>query len=297
MWSPDGSRIAFISDRVGDPQIYVMKADGTEVAKVTNDRDLEGLPMWLPDGNRIAYYSRRTGTLETYVINTDGTSDTNAGDLLNHPEGMDTYRFVWSPDGSRVAYDGRDNATGGIYVVNANGTELTQVADHPGGDYPGAWSPDGGRIAFYSIRGDDRSAQIYTVNADGSGVAKLTFLPYGVRNIAWSPDGSRIAAEVYFGRQQGTSTVDDFSEIYVINADGTGRYQAYLSRGTGTAPRLVARREQDSLPLFRPLLAHGPGHLRDERRRHGLGQPQRARGIRRPPLMVTGRVVSFARKL
>ncbi|MEE8369222.1 MAG: hypothetical protein V3S00_00470, partial [Dehalococcoidia bacterium] len=66
-WSPDGSRIAFTSDRDGNGEIYSMEADGSGLTRLTNNPAFDGASAWSPDGSRIAFTSRRDGNLEVYV--------------------------------------------------------------------------------------------------------------------------------------------------------------------------------------------------------------------------------------
>ena len=87
VWSPDGKRIAFMSDRKGDVvnfDIYVMDADGGNLQNLTNHRGWDGSPSWSPDGNRIAFESDREGprNYEIYVMDADGDNPQN---LTNHP--------------------------------------------------------------------------------------------------------------------------------------------------------------------------------------------------------------------
>jgi len=100
-WSPDGTRIAFNSDRDGNPEIYVMNADGTDPRNLTNDPDFDVLPAWSPDGSRIAFTSDRDEgddevcvmcDDEVYVMNADGTDPRN---LTNNP--AEDTQPVWSP--------------------------------------------------------------------------------------------------------------------------------------------------------------------------------------------------------
>src|SRR5436190_24267124 len=77
-WSPDGSRIAFTSDRDSQTgsvnlEIYVMNADGTGVTRVTSDTAQDDEPAWSPDGTRLAFRSNRDGNAEIYVVNADGS--------------------------------------------------------------------------------------------------------------------------------------------------------------------------------------------------------------------------------
>ncbi len=72
--SPDGKRIAFVSDRDGDREIFVMDADGTNVQQLTDNDGLDWAPAWSPDGKRIAFQSERDGDYEIFVMDADGTN-------------------------------------------------------------------------------------------------------------------------------------------------------------------------------------------------------------------------------
>ena len=75
-WSPDGKQIAFMSDRTGKNQIYVMNADGTVQTRITNDSFANHDPAWSPDGVYIAYVSDHSGISELCIIKPDGTGRT-----------------------------------------------------------------------------------------------------------------------------------------------------------------------------------------------------------------------------
>ena len=72
-WSPDGTKIAFMSSRDENFEIYVMNADGTNPVNLTNHPGSDGHPSWSPDGTKIAFDSRRGNNGEIYVMNADGT--------------------------------------------------------------------------------------------------------------------------------------------------------------------------------------------------------------------------------
>src|SRR5262249_15760071 len=90
VWSPDGKKIAFSSDRDGgQDQIYVMDADGGNQTRLTFSAGADISPFWSPDGKKIVFSSARTSVLELYVMNADGsqqtviTTDTTGGGFTN----------------------------------------------------------------------------------------------------------------------------------------------------------------------------------------------------------------------
>ena len=97
VWSPDGQRIAFASDRKGDLQnfeIYVMDADGQNQQRLTENREYDNSPSWSPDGQRIAFMSRRDGNAEIYVMDADGGNKLN---LTNNPHSDANPAWLNSP--------------------------------------------------------------------------------------------------------------------------------------------------------------------------------------------------------
>jgi dipeptidyl aminopeptidase/acylaminoacyl peptidase len=178
-WSPDGSKIAFISDRDGDYEIYVIDADGTNVTQLTRNTAWDRGPDWSPDGSKIAFHSDRDSDFEIYVMDADGTNVTQLTRNTAWDRGPD-----WSPDGSKIAfYSDRDNDYE-IYVMDADGSNVVKLTKtlSPIINQKPAWSPDGKKIAFMSDRDGDN--EIYVVDAGGTNVRQLT------NNTAdeWGPD-------------------------------------------------------------------------------------------------------------
>ena len=92
VWSPDGTKIAFRSNRSGHSDLYVMNADGSGVTRLTADTATEGRPAWSPDGTKIAFASNRDGDYEIYVMNADGSGVVRLTD-----NGAFDERPAWAP--------------------------------------------------------------------------------------------------------------------------------------------------------------------------------------------------------
>ena len=178
-WSPDGSRILFWTDRDGNPEVYVMNADGTNPVNLTKNpaEDLEA--TWSPDGARIAFRSQRSGGGDIYVMRADGSEVTR----LTQEAGQDA-NPRWSPDGTRIAFDGIRNSVSDVFVIGADGTGLTNLTRGTTQDAGPTWSPDGKMIAFVSFR--DGNYEVYVMNADGTGVRNVTNNPAGDSDAVWA---------------------------------------------------------------------------------------------------------------
>ena len=219
------AQIAFVSQRDGNPEIYVMDADGNNQRRLTNNHGDDWSPSWSPDGKRIAFSSERDGhvhakhgwpTSEIYVMDADGRNQRN---LTNNP--ANDRQPSWSPDGKRIAFmSNRDGADlhFDIYVMDADGRNEQKLTENPNTDRQPSWSPDGKQIAFSSVRREEHfSHEIYVMDADGGNTQRLTENLKTDLFPTWSPDGTQIA---FASDRKGDFT--NF-EIYVMDADGSNR--------------------------------------------------------------------------
>ncbi|MGD0611613.1 MAG: protein kinase [Anaerolineales bacterium] len=192
-------QIAFASSRSGDPQIFLMNADGTNPVQVTNLPDGACQPDWSPDGGRIVFTSPCTDRQDQYpgshldVINVDGTGLTT----LPTAGGGD-FDPAWSPDGKQIAFTSLRDNTPQIYLINLADdavSRLTQASlDNiwPLWSLQPAWSPDGSQIVFTAKRLG--VLQIWVMNSLGGDQAQIVrngsdywdFLP------SWAPDGKSL---------------------------------------------------------------------------------------------------------
>jgi len=200
-WSPDSSRVSFVSDREckvagGKLDVYVVNADGSGLTNLGNagpiinggvvgcapsDPPIRGYD---PDAAHVAFvegFGDGKGE-ELFVMNADGSGLTR---LTNNA--VDDHNLVWSPDMSRIAWHRSIAGNTEIWVVNPDGSGQTRLSIGPEGDAlrDGGWSPDSSRIAFGSNR--DGNGEIYLVNANGSGLTNLTNNPGEDGGPVWSP--------------------------------------------------------------------------------------------------------------
>jgi len=148
---------------------------------------------------------------QIHLVNADGTG------LVRLSDGPGDGDPAWSPDGQRIAFTRTSRGdTSDIYVMNADGSNLVWRASAREAEAP-TWSPDGTRIAFSAL--GDGSSNVYVVSADddGTGVTAVVSLPGYDAQPAWSPDGAKIAFVSDW------RAYDFLYDLYVVNADGSGR--------------------------------------------------------------------------
>lgn len=200
-------RIVFQSNRTGKYQLYVMRADGTHVARLTHDSANDVGAAWSPSGLKIAFVSDRSGGQQLYVMNANGTGVTQ----LTHQSGV-WGQPTWSPNGSMLADENNHSGHFQIYTLHSTGTGLTRIT-HDTHDYGAvSWSSDGTELVFDSNLSGH--FEIYKMQPNGAGLIQLTNNPGRDGDPEWSPDGKHIVFD---------STRDGNPEIYVMNTDGSAQ--------------------------------------------------------------------------
>ena len=249
MWSPDGSQIAFTSNRDsgGGTELYMIEQDGTELTRLTRTplSVLNFAPI--PSQGLIAYAAGNPGNCNIYLIDIPFSSTTEPVttrldvENVSHP--------AWSPDGLKMVY----RQPGALCVMDYDGSNPQQLAEVPAevsaGDVRCSWSPDSSMLFYtvnnvlYITHADGSNPQqlaevssdgegssfswspdglklaycddggLLSVNSDGSNLQRLANGP--ISRVAWSPDGSRLAYSF-----AGVLAKHGMYSLYTIDADG-----------------------------------------------------------------------------
>lgn len=225
------TKIAFVSTRDGNSEIYIMNPDGTEQENLTNHPARDYEPEWLPDG-KIRFESDRDGKRKKYVMDVHGN-------LL--PSGEESEKREWSPfsgvrmgDGTYICFAG----TGKDYAIvrRSLNTKEQEIIQKVSISTDFALPPDKTRIV-YNAKSWWTGHQIYTMNVDGSEKKRLTYRSGLKDKPSWSPDGKMITFRLWKGK----------SEIYIMNADGSGQRRL-------TSVHLDPNRHLDHSPSWSPFL-------------------------------------------
>jgi Tol biopolymer transport system component len=199
-FSPDGTRIAFSSDRdYVNGEIYTIGSDGQNLTRLTT---LGGNnPVFSHDGTKIAFISYRDSQSELYIMDANGNNQTR---LTNNND--QERNIVFSPDDSKIVFTSVGNGQSETFIINANGTNLINLTNGNYGqtDNP-QFSPGGQRIVF--DHHTDDATNITIMNTDGTSAVNLT--THGSEG-RFSPDETKIIF-----------SSDDTGGISAINTNGT----------------------------------------------------------------------------
>jgi TolB protein len=253
------SRIGFISDRAGGPELWVMDWDGANPKQLTKHGAIALAPTWSPDGKKMVFTSYLRGTPALFVL----TPHEGYLRLLWDKGGVNS-SATFSPDGDRIAFASSVDGNTDVYVMSIEDGEPRRLTTARGIDTQPSWAPNGRQIAFTSTRSG--TPQIYLMDADGSNVRRLSFEGGFHDEATWSHDGTRIACTTKVGNKFQIATIDTVTgDQTVIPGPGNnespcfspdGSMLAFASDRTGTPQIFIT--DSDGVP--HQLTSEGKNH-------------------------------------
>jgi Tol biopolymer transport system component len=252
-WSPDGTHIAFQTDRDGNDEIYLMQQDGRMQTRLTTHSANDRFPTWSPDGEKIVFASTRDGNWEIYTMDADGT---NIQRKTNN-NGNDAYPD-WSPDGKKIAFASTRDGNWEIYTMDAEGgseeglTRLTNSETYD--DTHPTWSGNSARIIFASSLEDLSLKESRIVEIRASDGAKIRDWQKTNTSIyegpSWSPDGEYLAYSYGFDDNVYLINITQSSSPVLLTTDGSveGNHNTEASLWTLPLPGEL---------VFLPLIRRG----------------------------------------
>jgi TolB protein len=265
---------AVATNRDGNWEIYSISDDGRVAKNLTNNPAQDLDPSWFPDGKRIAFYSNRAGNSDIFVMGADGSAPEN---ITSH-EATDTSPSV-SPDGKQILFmSTRDHTEGEVYLMDADGGNVKRLTNNDVYEELPSWSPDGTQVAFCRQLAKESeegstNAEIFVMNVDGTNVRRLTRLDSFDSCPVWTADGKRIA--FHYSDQEGAGIMSigsDGQGLKVISqptsdwypnwlpnnrllfvSGGGAQYNVYVMNADGTGRRrLTEHPARDHQPVLRP---------------------------------------------
>ncbi|MBL8997091.1 MAG: PD40 domain-containing protein [Gemmatimonadetes bacterium] len=273
-WSADGRWITFQSSRDGRAcdQQYVMRADGSDVARVSDGRGKTTCGWFFPGNDRLFFASTTAHQdacpakpdpsagyvwpLDPYDIYTSNRDGTDLKRLTNYD--VYTAEGILSPDGRTIVFTSLKDGDLDIYTMNVDGTNVRRLTNTPGYDGGPWWSPDGTKIVYRANHPQDSASlrqyrellaqgmirpsrvELFVMDADGSNQRQVTAVGGANFGPSWSPDGTKLIFSSNFVAPRSGNF-----ELYLVDASETMATADKLERVT-TSPVF------DGFPMFSP---------------------------------------------
>ncbi|MCC7447676.1 MAG: PD40 domain-containing protein [Anaerolineae bacterium] len=172
-WSPDGAKLAFVTDETGNSEIYLINVDGSGRTQLTNNTVEDRDPSFAPDGSKIVYASDPTGkkSLQIFMLDLKTNKATQLTSSTN-----DNYSPVYSPDGTQIAFISSRDRFPRVYLMDADGKNQKLPPFLPASESTSrdpSWSSDGQYIAFASDR-DGKVFNLFIMTPDGKNMRQIT---------------------------------------------------------------------------------------------------------------------------
>ena len=206
-WSPDGSKLAYVSFESKKPVVYVQELSSRKRIVAANFKGSNSAPAWSPDGRRLAIALSREGLTQIFTINADG-SDLKK---LTHSNGIDT-EPCFSPDGQSIYFTSDRSGGPQIYRMNLDGGDLKRITY--GGNYniSPTISPDGKMLGYISRR--EGRFQLYVLDLATSQELRLSDTSHD-ESPSFAPNGRYI---LYATESAGRGA------LAVASIDGSAKY-------------------------------------------------------------------------
>ncbi len=211
------SKIAYVSKRQGNKEIYLMDYDGENVIEITKNKSINLTPCWIEGKNKILYTTYADGFPQFHL------KDLNSGKngLFLYSKGMNTAANYNKID-KEIVYASTVDGNSEIYRKTLPDGKPTRLTFSGSIDTSPSWSPNGYEIVFIS----DRSGQpmLYIMDRDGSNVRRITYEGSYFGSPAWSPKGDRIVFSI----------MDDGNNMNIATITPDGKDMVKLTSGTGS---------------------------------------------------------------
>ncbi len=254
------SKMAFISDRTGSKELWVMDWNGSNPKQLTKHGAIALAPAWAPDGKQLIFTSFLRGGPALFQL----TPSEGYLRLLWDKGGVNS-SASFSPDGKEIAFSSSNEGNVDIYIMSVEGGTPRRLTTARGIDTQPAWAPNGRQIAFTSSRSG--SPQIYLMDTTGTNVRRVSFDGSFHDEPSWAPDGIRIVCTT---RDEGNfqlATIDTVTadrlvlpgpgnnespvfspdgSMIAFSSDRTGAPQIFITDSDGIPHQLTTEGENHS---------------------------------------------------
>ncbi len=205
-WSPDGSKLAYVSFESKKPVIYVQELATRKRVAVANFKGSNSAPAWSPDGRKLAIALSRDGSTQIYLINADGSELKR----LTQSSYIDT-EPCFAPDGQSIYFTSDRNGEPQIFRMNVDGSGVKRITFNGAYNISPSISPDGKMLAYVSRR--DRRFQVYVLDLISNQETRLSDSAHD-ESPSFAPNGRYIMYAEAGGR----------GSLAVVATDGSARY-------------------------------------------------------------------------